>query len=215
MSRVRLPSVQVDLVVEDHLDAEAASIVSINRAPFDITDGQTLDVDIDGAGVQNLVFNEVDFDDITRATIEELVAVINAQITGAVASDDNGSLRLTSNTFGTTSSIAVSGEPQRTAVALPSFDLPAGPTPGVNATGGVFLVNRVPEPNEVGVPLSDPVVLDIHDTGGTAPASSEIQITIDGMLAYDGGAGGFQAGFSGSTALIDAATRPSSRRADR
>lgn len=79
-------------------------------APFDLEDGQTLLVKVDGGSEQTITFNVVDFVSIGAASQDEVVASINAQITGATAfafdcgylmiqsDSDNGSVEVTNGT---------------------------------------------------------------------------------------------------------------------
>lgn len=65
----------------------------------------------------------------------------------------------------------------------------------------ILLLNRKPYPDQTGVvhPAPGPTVdLMIVSTTGTAIDLSQTQVVIEGVTAYDGTAGGFQAGFSGT-----------------
>lgn len=91
-------------------------------------------------------------------------------------------------------------------------ELPAAYLDIVTAEEGaadMLLLNRVPYPGQTGVPALVPtnVNLMIVSTNGDAVDASTIAVTIDGVLAYDAGSGGFQVGFSGS---VTSATGPSS-----
>ena len=57
------------------------------------------------------------------------------------------------------------------------------------------LINRVPEPGDVGVLVNTDIELDLTDTGGGTVDSSATQVFVGGVLAYDGGI--FQTGFTG------------------
>ena len=63
----------------------------------------------------------------------------------------------------------------------------------------IFLNQRFPEDGQTGVPHTDQQVrVQVSDTTGIGLDTSTIEVTIAGTLAYDGGAGGFQTGFSGT-----------------
>jgi len=68
----------------------------------------------------------------------------------------------------------------------------------VQLQNALQLINRDPEPNEVNVIVGTLIVVDVTNvgTGGVDVANTTIQV--NGVTAYDGGGGGFQAGFNGS-----------------
>lgn len=73
----------------------------------------------------------------------------------------------------------------------------------VEAEGDMFLVNRFPAPGQVGVSFDlDYVRVMLADTTGTGVNLAATQIRIEGVLAYDGGAGGFQAGYTGPLSVV-------------
>lgn len=201
---VPLPSVQLDLVREDLGDAAQATLLSGNAETYTLVDGQTLTVDVDGGGVQTITFYDVNFDDIANATAEEVAATINGAggITGAVAADDGGSVRITSDTYGTGSSVQVTGGTANGALGFSTTIVN-----GTNATPLVQMINRNPEDNEEQVPLSSNLEIEIHDGDGTAPAAGTVAVYVDGELAFS--AGTFQTGWDGpgsATSNPDAAT---------
>lgn len=67
----------------------------------------------------------------------------------------------------------------------------------------IFLNRQFPEPTDTGVPhgADHTVRVYISDTTGIGIDSTNTQVYVEGVLAYDGGAGGFQAGYSGTAAL--------------
>lgn len=201
---VQLPSVQIDNVREDRGDATQGTVLSGNAQPYALATSQTLIVSVDGGLGQTVTFLTVDFDDIAAATAAEVVAVLNRTtggLTGATASVDSGKVRITSATYGSTSSVQVTGG---TATAL-GFD--SSLHSGANFTVLVQLINRIPEDDEYGVPTDTDVELEIHDGDGVAPAASTCDLYVNGTLVYDGDGTGWQTGFSGSTSTPDAATR--------
>lgn len=60
----------------------SAGITSGNDEPFDLDDGQTLLIKVDGGSEQTATFNTGDFVDIDNATAAEIAAVIATDITG-------------------------------------------------------------------------------------------------------------------------------------
>jgi flagellin-like hook-associated protein FlgL len=80
--------------------------------PFDADDQITFDIAVDGGGTQSITIAQADVAaagdlDNTLDTIGELVTILNAKITGATASDNGGTLRITSDSTGASSSVAV------------------------------------------------------------------------------------------------------------
>jgi len=87
----------------------AAQLTSGNAETYNLTDGWTLTIKVDQGAVQTATFNTGDFVDINNATAAEVATVIAADITGLTASDQNGYVRLKSDTEGTGSAIEVTG----------------------------------------------------------------------------------------------------------
>jgi phage tail-like protein len=203
MANVQLPSARLDDVRIEHGSATRGSVTSGNSELFALSDGQTLTVSVDGGSAQTITFNAVDFDDIANALADEVAWVIEAQLTGGGASVEvSGEVTIYTDTYGTTGSIQVTGG---TANSVLGFSTSA--VNGTNATGAI-LVNRIPEPDEVGHQVEDHLQLDVLSASGTAIALTEIDIYVDGNLAWDGSS--FQAGYDGTgsaTSLPDAATR--------
>lgn len=91
------------------LSDTAGSVTSGNSETYSLSDGETLDVKVDGAAAQTATFNTGDFGDIADATAAEVAAVINTDVTGVTASDDSGSVKITSDSTGESSSVQVTG----------------------------------------------------------------------------------------------------------
>jgi hypothetical protein len=81
------------------------------KEPYALLDGDTLEIKVDGAATpQVITFAADDFVTITAATAAEVVAKINASLTGAAADADNGAVRIVSASSARgTSSVEVSG----------------------------------------------------------------------------------------------------------
>lgn len=87
----------------------AAWLFNGTPEPYDLDDGDTLQIQIDGGIVQTVTFETGDFVDIDAATAAEVAAVIAASITGG-DSDAIGTLvRILSDTEGTGSSVQIVG----------------------------------------------------------------------------------------------------------
>jgi len=201
-TKVSIPSVQLDRVREDLGDATPGTVLAGNAETYALVDGMTLSVSVDGGGAQVVTFLAVNFDDIAEATAVEVAASITAGLTGATAEDDGGAPRITSDVFGATSSVQVTGG---TANAVLGF--PTSLEVGSDFTPIVELINRIPEPGEYGVPLDSLVELELHDGDGTAPSAANVAVYVGGTLAFS--AGSFQTGFDGpgsATSNPDAAT---------
>jgi len=109
------------LYIDDELkskDGETAVLDSGNQSPYNllaISGGPwTLTVVVDGktANPQTVTFQVSDFSDATSATVQEIIAVINAQLAGATAIgvNNNTRVRLVSNTeLSSSSKIKVNG----------------------------------------------------------------------------------------------------------
>ena len=88
-------------------DGRTATLDSGNQAPFDLAAigafPQTLTMIVDGktANPQTITFQSADFVDTAAATVAEIIAVINAQLVGAiaVAADNNTRIRIILNTL--------------------------------------------------------------------------------------------------------------------
>jgi len=62
---------------------------------------------------------------------------------------------------------------------------------------GLFLINRTPQPGDVGVPVDTAIRFDISDTD-TDVDDTNTQVYVNGVLAFDGTAGGAQSGWGAS-----------------
>lgn len=103
------------VVYASAIDADtAASVLSGNAEPFDLTDGDTITIKVDDGSGQTATFNTGDFADINAATAAEVAAVLNTDITGINASavtTDGGKIHveIKSDTTGASSSIEITG----------------------------------------------------------------------------------------------------------
>lgn len=91
-------------------DAAQATITSGNTETFALADLMTLTVKIDGEAIaQTITFNTAEFSAIGAATALEVAAVINAELVGANATVAAGAVVITSDTYGTSSGVEVTG----------------------------------------------------------------------------------------------------------
>lgn len=59
-------------------------VESANDTPFVLSNGMTLTINVDDSGVQTVIFNDIDFVNISAATAVEIVSVLSANIIGAI-----------------------------------------------------------------------------------------------------------------------------------
>lgn len=115
----------------------SAAFDQTKAATYNLEDGWTLQVKIDGGVTQTVTFALADFADIDAATALELAAVFNAQLVGCFATVVGGTdVRITSDRKGTGSRVQIMGG---TAEAELAFD---GETVG---TGNVSNIDAVTE----------------------------------------------------------------------
>ena len=87
-----------------------AAIQSLNSAPFELADGQTLLIEVDQGVAETVTFNTGDFVDITNATAQEVADAIVADVSGISADPTLGdNVRITSDTDGTGSALRIVG----------------------------------------------------------------------------------------------------------
>lgn len=184
---LQLPSVQIDQVVFDFLSATRAQVIAAD-GPYELVDGDTLIVAVDGGEV-TVTFVAAAFADISAATAAEVIAVLNGPIesvTGEVFAS-GAAFGIRSKSRGTLSVMSVGSGTANAALGL---------TPGV-ITGidadDVMVANRNPQPGEVQVPLEADVEFDyIQADESPLPANSTFTIWINGVVVWN--ASGFQAG---------------------
>lgn len=200
---MRLPSIQLDLVVEDHLSATRAEVLSTAAAPFALQDGQTLILKINGvAGTVTFALSA--FADIGAATFEELraaVAPMLAAIDGEIFSHGIAGFGVRSLTYGSSSAVQIQSGTANAALGLTPVTVA-----GANGGSDVLVANRNPQAGEVQVPVNADVEFDFVATSGSPPATNTFVVKVDGVTVWN--ASGFQNGRFGSvtSASPDAAT---------
>lgn len=102
------------------ITATAALRENTPAEPYALSDSQTLTVKVDRGAVQTIVFLTGEFVAIATATAEEVAAVINAKITGALATVTSGGTKvtITSDRKGSGSYIEVTGGTANTALSF-------------------------------------------------------------------------------------------------
>lgn len=198
------------------IDAAAASIECANSETYDLADGLTLTVKIDGEAVaQTIEFNTAEFADIANATAEEVAAVINAEIVGASATASSGGTKvtITSDTQGTDSGVEVTGG---TANSGGSNRLAFSTSP-VSGTGDVADINAVTVAELKTVIEADVTGVTVTAVSGkvsiatdTIGASGSIQVeatsTADDELGLDNATHSGSSGAAQDTLKVDGKT---------
>lgn len=115
----------------------AAYVETAGAGPFALVAGRTLAVRIDRGRVQTVTFAAEDFADIGSATVAELAAALQRDLTGVRAVLVAGKLRLVSDTEGLDSYAEVTGG---TAAATLAFT--SGEQHGTGNVGNVYAVDE-------------------------------------------------------------------------
>ncbi len=88
-----------------------ATIAGSATGPYAFTDGDTLDVRVDGGAAQTVIFRATDFanlgGNISAATAVEVAAIISAQVSGVSADGSSGTVVLTSDRTGDSSTLKI------------------------------------------------------------------------------------------------------------
>jgi phage tail-like protein len=140
---------EVAAVIQAALDAAVTS----DLETFDLDDGDTLTVQVDGGADQLVTFVTGDFVDIDNATAAEVATKIDATIAGGTALDDGGRVRVESDTTGPGATVQITGGTAREKLGFPSDSVSdgrgdpdgdavvistygTGPIAGIEVTGG-------------------------------------------------------------------------------
>ena len=97
-----------------------AAIFNTAAEPYALSDGQTLEIQVDSGATQVVTFNTGDFASIGAATVSEISDVINDNTTGIEAIDGNVTLFLQSATDGPGSAIQIVGGTSNAVLQLPT-----------------------------------------------------------------------------------------------
>lgn len=113
--------------------ATRAELTSGNTAAFALTDLNTLQVQVDNGDIQEVVFNTADFVAIGAATADEVVAVLNAALSGCSVVESAGAIVIRSDVFGSSSEVDVVGGTDAAAFAFPAAATGSGNVANVAA----------------------------------------------------------------------------------
>jgi len=119
------------------LTPTSAEITSGSAETYNLVDGQTLLVSVDGGVAQAATFNTADFGDITMATAAEVATVITTDIAGVIAADVGGSVVISANSVGDTSSLQIAGGTSNTELGFDTSQV-NGSTFWVEIGAGVY-----------------------------------------------------------------------------
>lgn len=195
MTVLHLPSVQVDAVAEDVLDAARACLPGTNDGTFDLGTGGSFAISTDGGGVETINLYDAQFADMSQATATEVAAAINSQLTGGVAVANGARVDLYSNTYGAASfvQVLVAVFPAHTI-----FGWSLAIQSGTDAGAQFVVYNREPAPDERSFALDRPLYFELGYVGAF-PVPTDVELRVDGVLAWSSG-GGWQNGWSGTVA---------------
>lgn len=197
MTLIRLPSVALDSVREDTIDATPGQVSSAT-GPYVLVDGTTFVVKFDGGSPQVVTWHDADFDDIGAARADEVVNVLNGALTGGFAEVSGFHFHLVTDTYGAAGSVQV------TSGNVP-FGLDTGTHFGTDAADQLVAINRIPDPGETDVDPAAAITFEVYRTGGAAPALADLDVDVGGSSAVVAGAA--QPGWSVSSSTPDASTR--------
>jgi uncharacterized protein len=169
------------------ISAIPAQMLSVNAAPFALTDGATLDITIDGAAAPVVItFRAPQFQNIAAATAAEVAAAVNRQSAALRASaTPNQHLILASSTSGGHSRLAVAGGAAATALGFTGANANSdtGLTAGTSlmmllSTGGFTSGSAVQMETPGHILAPNPLAATTN-----IPANSGIHVTPDGGTA--------------------------------
>lgn len=111
--------------------ATAATLLGSQSAPFTLN-GKTLLLKADGGVEQTITFVSAD-----PINVDDTVDFINANLTGAVATEEVGAVRITSSTLGTSSLLEITGGTALADLGFTSGDADNGEDPRITLQAGV------------------------------------------------------------------------------
>ena len=130
-------TVEIDVDGNGDLTATIAATPSTSTSAlsetYNLTNLNTLTVEIDGGVTQTVTFLTADFVAIAAATALEVAAVLNNQLTGCSATDVGGDVVITSDKRGTDSLVDVTGGTDAAAFNFPAASAGTGNVADVNA----------------------------------------------------------------------------------
>lgn len=107
------------------------SALTTNSEPFELADGQTIKIQIDGGDIQTIRLEESGLEELDSSSAETVAAIFNRQLKGATASISADAQRVlvSSNSEGASSSVQILGGSANPILGFPT-DLQAGIDPG-------------------------------------------------------------------------------------
>lgn len=181
--------IEVDGGVADIATFNAAPAVNtaVNTETYALADGQTLTVEIDGGATQTVTFLTGSFVAIGAATAAEVAAVMNASLTGCQVDVNAGAPRITSDSQGTGSSVAVTGGTAAATLGFPASVSGTGDAADASAVTVAELKTLI-EGDVSGVVVTD-VGGAVQIATSTAGPTKTLQVlatsTMDGKLGLD------------------------------
>lgn len=157
------------IATKEGTDATAAVVTSTVDETYDLADGDTLVVRINGVE-HTLTVNTADVSNINAVTIAELIALVATDLPGVTGSDASG-LRLTSNEVGADESIQIVGGNVQAVLLFPTDEV----------TGS----DGTPTPILFGHGLVTNVSLDDVDEVRSPKASATTNLAFKGVAIYD------------------------------
>ena len=186
------PATEVLTTGDPLLEGTAASLAGSVSEPFVIASGDSFTVSVDGGPAQTVTFVG------TETTAADVAAAINAQTTGLTAVDAGGTVTITSDTAGASSSLDVDAGTIDPSVL---FGLSLTATSGTESTATAATDLNDLLANETDYVSGDTIVLTGTDADGTA-VSATFTYGVDGttvgdLVTFLSGA------FDGATASLD------------
>jgi len=185
------------------IDAARAAVTASNSPTYALSDGQTLLVKIDQGSEQTITFLTSEFANIAAATGAEVIAVINAKMSGGYADLNAGDPRINSDVQGTDSYVEITGGTANTALGFSTSEVQ-----GTGDVGDISLVTVAELKTVVEVDVANIVVSSVSGkakftaNGNPAGVTSTIQVeatsTADTKIGVDnavhtGGSGAAEA----------------------
>lgn len=111
---------------------QPARVINGGAAPYDLDDGQTLTLKINGGAVEIVTFNTGDFVDINNATAIEVAKVINGDLTDALAYVIGDKIQIETVIDGVNAELEITG-----GTANPELIFPEEPVSGTSGAANV------------------------------------------------------------------------------
>jgi hypothetical protein len=127
-----------------YTDPAAGILVSGSLGPYALAAGHTLEIEVDGGAVQTVTFAAEDFVDIGVATTAEVGVVLERDIVGVTAGDEDGAVVVESQLVSSLSSLEVVGGTASAMFAFPEGvqSFPYGVTPELITHAANMMVVR-------------------------------------------------------------------------